>query len=107
MVPSILGDQTAQHWHYKGGGDGIEGEAEIPARWQEKVVLKQAEVNLLLTALGESRLIRQWRSWAQPTEGQSLRTERQNKVKYARVDTLYNESTFCSLPRGSLLTTPP
>ena len=43
--------------------------------------LKQGEVNLKLTALGESRLIPQWQSWAQSTEGQSLRTERQNKVE--------------------------
>ena len=79
MVPSILGDQTAQHGHYKSGGDGVEGEAEISGRWQEKVKLD--EVNLILTALGESRLIPQWQSWARSTEDQSLRTERQNKVE--------------------------
>ena len=78
MVPSILGDQTAQHGHYKSGGDGVEGEAEISGRWQEKVGLKQGEVNLILTTLGESRLIPQWQSWARSTEGQSWRTERQN-----------------------------
>ena len=78
MVPSILGDQTAQHGHYKSGGDGVEGEAEISARWQEKVGLKQGEVNLILTTLGESRLIPQWQSWVRSTEGQSWRTERQN-----------------------------
>ena len=44
--------------------------------------MNQGEVNLILTALGESRLIRRWQSWAQSTEGQSLRTERQNKVEY-------------------------
>ena len=44
--------------------------------------LKQGEVNLILTTLGESRLIPQWQSWARSTEGQSWRTERQNKVGY-------------------------
>ena len=78
MIPPILGDQTAQHWNYKSGGDGIEGETKISEDDSNRWCL--SEVYQILTALGESRLIPQWRSWEQSAKGQSLHTERQNRV---------------------------
>ena len=104
MIPPILGDQTAQHGHYKSGGDGIEGESKISGDCSNRWCLSEWGVSdtlwVLLTALGESRLIPQWQSWEQPTKGQSLRTEKQNKeILY-----VWNIMCHCSFRKHLLFT---